>query len=179
MSSISSIFKPYRDALSVSRPIFKLSLVDGEIRANLDKSGQYVPPAINDDPIAYLVNNSFEERFDKETKRFILSSTDDSRYLSIIREKLIQFILKNAPFKNPRQSKIYRFLKNSYISDFNETQQLFLVHVYKYMYAHVDINSVIILNKTSPHLNNILAILEAFEEKYGKDQEKISKRRYR
>jgi hypothetical protein len=178
MSSVRDIFKPYQDKLSVSKPIFKISLVDGEIRATLDESAKFIPPATEGDAIARLVYGSFEERFDKQSRRFWVSSVDTDKYLYTIRTQIIQFILKNAPFKNPRQSKIYRFFKYSNISDFNETQHLFFVHLYKYMYKHVD-PDMAILNKTSPHLSNILSILEAFEEKYGKDQEKISKRRYR
>lgn len=178
MSSVSEIFKQYRDMLSVSRPIFKLSMRENEVTAKLDESAKFTLPHAKDgDAIAHLVNSMFEEHFNKESRSFAFSQVSDDTYLQQIRRSIARFILKNAPFKNPKQSKLYRFFNYSEIFDFNETHKLFLVHVYKYMYPHVD-NDSKILSNTSPHLSNILAILEAFEEKYGKEKS-FSKRRYR
>lgn len=180
MSSVSEIFKQYRDMLSVSRPIFKLSIQENEVAAKLDESAKFTPSFAKDDGIAYLVDSMFEEHFNKESRSFAFSQVSDDSYLQQIKRSITRFILKNAPFKSPKQSKLYRFFNYSEISDFNETQKLFLVHVYKYMHPHVDVeDGNKILSKTSPHLNNILSILQAFEEKHGKEQEKARKRRYR
>lgn len=167
MKTVEEILKPYRDTLSNSRPIFALKVNDSGVRVSLMDEFKYRPEIIPGDGLSYIFNRMFDERFDKLTRRFVTNEQSDNSYVSSICNHLKTFIRRNGPFKNAKQSKIYRFFNDRSLGRMTEIEKAGLINLYQYIFTHTGAD-LVFADKNSPHCKNALAILDAIQEKYGK-----------
>jgi hypothetical protein len=146
------------DSLGSSKPIFKIIHKDGDLRFNL--KDRYSPPD-STDPVHQLVVSQYSESLDKVGKRYI-PNVDTSYVYSIMKEK-IQNVVKNCiPLKNPKQSKLYRWLYSGF-PGYHEDASAIVISLYRYI---VNNNLVGSTDAANPHAKNVIGILELMREKY-------------
>lgn len=156
LSDIASTFE-------VPRPIFRLTL--NAKCDHIDHSGYepvYAcnPSAKTDDELEKLVVSHYRVDFNKSIGRFSLNAEDIAyRVMDEIRGFMRHFIERNLQMRNPRLSKLYRWLTR-YAKNDARLDDAFMM-LYKYILSFE--NSPI----ESKHINNVMAILHAMEEKFN------------
>lgn len=140
----------------VSKPIYcgNISRDGDEVSFRLKK--EYVPTnPCPTDPIGDLVAKSYTENLHHDRAKFIQTTHLPSVYKDIM-TCFLEFFEDRAPLKNPRQSKVYKWLKTMQ-NGYNHPSGEGFIALYRY------------LNKPNPvdaDLQNVLAILELMREKY-------------
>jgi hypothetical protein len=161
---MSSILREYTKDFSVSRPIFRMRLHDDKNHILTAQIGEHsaVPIPIEGDCLSELVCNEYKESFSAKDGKFLIDcdsivASAESR----IRNFMVKFVENNLPLNNPRQGKLYKWMyrhapQNNV--EFNAGQLL----LYKYIKNYIKIDT-----EVQPHINNVLAMLDAMMEKYS------------
>ena len=149
------------DTFGTSEPIFVISL-DNSGDLDFKVKNKYVPPKDHDDPVVAAVANVYTETLDKRAQRFISSIDTRKAYGNMIR--VIRDIVLNAnPLKNPKQSRLFKWLCDGNTMYNNSQCSDGFVALYRYI-CSVDI--VHTRSHTDPHAMNVIAILELMRKKY-------------
>jgi hypothetical protein len=142
-----------------SEPVFVITSEDSshsELRFTVKNKYE---PSLTDDPLYNLIAGTFSEYLDKGRKRFEGSVSTDRAYASLI-QYIRATILNYSPLKNPKQSKLYKWL-GEYNPAYKDSSEGFIA-LYRYI-----VNSGIgdTRDHTNPHAKNVIAILELMKEK--------------
>lgn len=153
--------------LDVSRPVFRLTIdSSGAIDANISNPVYRYRPSDSEDVLAQLITDNYQESFSLERGTFSVDRDQIARRsMEDIRTSIAQFVESNLEMRNPRQSKLYKWLYRNMPnnSEFNDT----LVLLYKYLRTFTGDK----MRATSDtHMNNALALLTAMEEKYNEQR---------
>jgi hypothetical protein len=155
----------YTESFETSLPIFKLRLNSngGQIRMS-ESISKYEPTPIEGDILSELVCSCYSESFYARQGEFRLDKGQiASQAMRKIRDQMKQFVEKNLPMRNPKQSKLYRWM---YREMPNTTEvNTGLVLLYKYMRMHADDVGCIGKDKQE-HLDNIIIMLDAMRVKH-------------
>lgn len=164
--------KQVRDIVAkfgVSRPVIRLKVDDDGSDVSAYTASplyQFEPEQVPNCVITELVNSEYTERFSLREKSY----TIDTRQITYdavgtIRGKIKQFLYKNLEMKNPYQSKVYKWT-DRYMpqdDDFNEV----ILSLYKYLRTICNEDMIAFAGK-KPEIDNIIALLEAMQEKYDR-----------
>lgn len=157
------------DKFSVSRPIFKLKVDDdgSDIFAYTSSPiHQFKPESSPDCVVTEIVNDQYKERFSLRDKSYTIDKRQiEYNAVSAIRGQIITFLYRNLQMKNPSQSKVYKWADRYMPKDtvFDEV----ILSLYKYLRTICNEEMYAYTGK-GPEVNNIIALLEAMQEKYDK-----------
>lgn len=173
MTNVIPILAPYIESYSVSKPIFRLTLSPSGTRicSDLDPEAKFVPHVDHSDPISVLVNSCIQETFLVQNRRFELNADGVSNdVMQRIRSVFCNFLKKNLPNKEPTQTKIYRWYARNFpkfgYQSYEYSSQTASILLFKYLRQNTN-DEFKVLEHRSEHRDNIIALLEAFKEKYG------------
>ncbi len=158
------------EKFDVSRPIFKLIVDDdgSDISAQSSKPiYQFEPEIVPDCVITEIVNKNYQERFSLRDKSYMIDKRQiEYSSVSEIRSSIKKFLYKNLEMKNPSQSKVYKWADRNMpqTHDFNEV----VLSLYKHLRTFCDDDMRIYSRFNKPKADNIIALLEAMQEKYDK-----------
>jgi len=142
-----------------SEPVFKVSL-DSSGKLRFEVKNEYKPQE-SDDPVYTLIASTFSEHLDKHSKRFEARVDIERAYANIINH-IRQVVVNASPLKNPKQSKLYKWLCERDPVYHNPSSAGFIA-----LYRYVVANGIEeIRDDTNPHAKNVIAILELMREKY-------------
>ena len=166
----------------VSEPVFvgKVDVRDGRnAYIEFDLKHEYDPKTKEtEDPLEiYIAENRYCENFSANLGIFRVTTNayDISRDI----EKSMLYIYEEySPLKNPKQSKIYKWLRglNGYrYKSRNNAIDLLMIELFRYAATHATghhpsskIRFQFKDEKNNPHVKNIIAILEKAREKYDR-----------
>lgn len=150
--------------LSVSRPVFILR--KGPAWRPDSYELQTMFPAGNavskEDIVGQIVTQNAHERFDLETGKYEI---DVDQTINTINQKVLyrisNFVENSCGMEKPHLSKLYKWYSDraSQIHDNNFKESLFML--YKYIESNKGADT------DSPHVKNIMGILEILMSKYG------------
>ena len=143
------------ETFGVSEPVFKIvATAYGELEFKV--KNEYTPP-VGDEPVSTLLATYYRESLDKYNRCFEKAVNVEGAY-SNITSTIRQFALNASPLKNPKQSKLYKWLCSRDITHKNPSAPGFIM-LYRYIITHN-------IGTTGPHAKNVIAILELMREKY-------------
>jgi len=160
-----NILKEVAKQFDVSKPLF-VAIVDeddGSIQFQLKEVYRPNPKAFAD-PIAKLLCHKYQETFDKDLKRFVHSFNFEYAYKDIMKD-ITLFYIEHTNLKNPKQSRLYKWLDLSYTNDMRHPASEGFIALYRYIHGNGGIGS------NDMTVENVLAILELMKEKYEVKQE--------
>jgi hypothetical protein len=142
----------------VSKPIFEASLGYEGSRVEFTLKKTYRPNLAEfSDPVAKLVARRYQEVFKSNEQRFVHNIQMDCVYGDVI-DIIIAFYELNSNLKNPKQSKLYKFLSSTYIKYDHPSAEGFIA-LYRYIKKPL-------FGSLPDDKKNVLAILEMMREKY-------------
>lgn len=147
----------YVKNLGSSKAIFKITKFEDGIQIGInDPIFAYKPPIIEGDKISELVAANYEESFNSTFNSMVVDKERiKTKCLHKMRAALLNLIVKNAGLKNPRQSKLYRWV------DYNSNSNKFhdgITMLWSYYENNKD---------SQKHIDNVMAILNLME-KHGR-----------
>lgn len=158
------------EKFDVSRPIFTLNIESDGSSISAQSSSpihQFEPEMVPDCVITEIVNKNYQERFSLRDKSYTIDKRQiEYSSVSEIRSKIRTFLYKNLDMKNPSQSKVYKFCDRNMpqTPDFNEI----VLSLYKHLRTFCDEDMVLNSRVNKPKADNIIALLEAMQEKYDR-----------
>lgn len=151
-----AVFENIIKGLGNSEPVFEIYVSENGREVKSDLISRYNPVGTEKNPIEKVLFATFCEDFDKNTMKYRPeASMMISRARSEVMSAIIGFFEKNCGLKNPKQSKMYKFLTN--YRKLDEGQQEGFLYLYEYLELHGD---------QQQHIDNAMAILEAMRGKY-------------
>jgi hypothetical protein len=150
-----------------SEPIFVATFSGGDAEEiNFELKNEYRPqPGLFQDPIAKLLASKYQERFDQKLKKFVHYFEFKSIYKTNIVGNIQKFYLEHTDLKNPKQSRLYKWL-DTMDNQYNHPASEGFIGLYRYI---VDSGGADKCGNAS--IQNVLAILELMKEKYEIRQE--------
>jgi hypothetical protein len=155
-----------QDKFGVSEPVFRgeLSRDDTEISFNVLKD--YAPSKEGvTDPVELLMIDGYGERFDARDGVF----KKDDRCISVYRGlfgTLIKIYENNSPLKNPKQSKLSKWLYSA-CDKYNAEYAEGIISLYRYAHPFTNgTRNYRFENQYKQHADNVIAILEKMRDKY-------------
>ena len=153
-----------------SRPIFRLAIDPDKLCISSytkDPLHKFYPEAVPNCAVTSIANNEYNEYFSLHNKAYTIDRDSIIRdAVRAIRYQIVLFLNINLDMKNPSQSKVYKWADRSmpHTDEFNEV----ICSLYKYLrtFCDEDMRSSNIADR--PKVINIIALLEAMQEKYGK-----------
>lgn len=155
------------DQIQPSRPIFKLQnfLRDSHSQLSSYTATGYSYVLPTEGRIAKLLAHSYYERFDATTLKVTFNRQDlYNNILNKIKIFVCSFVEKSLQLKNPRQSKLYKWLY--YMNSTNMPAPLHapMIALYEYI-ADLGQGGFIVPDKDKRE--TLIALLQAMQEKYG------------
>ena len=143
----------------VSEPVFKIK-VDSRGDLEFDVKSEY-RPAPQTDPVAVLVAMQYSEHLNKEKRCFEKTVNIEGAYNRMI-NSIRQVTMNTLPLKNPKQSKLYKWLCECDPKYHNPTSVGFIA-----LYRYIVSNSILeTRDNTNPYAKNVIAVLELMREKH-------------
>ena len=141
-----------------SEPVYVVTL---DNRGDLDFTvkNQYSPKR-TDDPVQALLVEGWREWLDKSSGRFMVSVNIEGAYNRIV-ETVEQVMVNSSALKNPKQSRLYKWLQTP--GRYNGPTSEGFIALYRYI---MDNGIKENRNNTNPYAKNVIAILELMREKY-------------
>ncbi len=159
MTELETLAKRFK----VSQPVFKITTADsGQALIFNTKDPYDCRSELTDDPIEELLANRYAENLNMREAKFEPYVDVQGAYRCII-QAFINFSIHSCKQKNPKQSKLYKWLNN--IDPYRDNSQLSDGFVTLYRYAARN-NQLGTIDGNDPHAINVLAILELMREKY-------------
>jgi len=170
VSSAKKRIMKYIESITPSTPIFKVSIPDPiegySIRVEKDENFKYKAQMDMSEPLAKLVAECYSETFNMRSKKYdVYPDTITSQVITTVITNMVAFIESNMPCKNPKMTKLYKWVYNVKYNCSDEVLDGMLL-IYTYMEPLVDPNSFKILEDKKQHTPNIFALLEAMKEKH-------------
>lgn len=161
-----SLYK-YTESFQPSRPLFELEVDSRNINANKYKPLVTFPVTpLQDDYLSQVVCTKFIEEWDNKTFTFKINRDNIVQSAMIeIRSKLALFVEANLDMRNPKQSKLYKWVRYS-MPDAEWFNEIVLM-LFKYLRSFCAYSSMKSYNAPA-HTQNGLLILQATMEKYEK-----------
>lgn len=144
----------------VSEPVFTISVHSGSGDLQFDVKNEY-RPAESMDPVYNLMAGTYSERLAKEQRRFEANVDTNMVYDRIV-DTIRRVVVNASPLKNPRQSKLYKWLCER-DPMYNNPSTVGFIALYRYIIAEHLQDAV---DSENPHAKNVLAVLELMREKY-------------
>lgn len=163
------------DQFDVSTAIFR-GFVAGDKKSIQVRSNnmikRYDPSTVlngkEPDTIEALVISNYDENFITTLGKFAVSKQQImSRCDSDAKNSIIVFLEKNMPLRSPRQSKVYKFFYRNLPNTPEMTELCY--SLYNFMLTFCDSNFKAEAGKEE-YVKTTLALLEAIQEKYGRDE---------
>ena len=154
----------YVKEFQLNTPTFTISIVPMDTNSlkiiPLNKAQE---PDPGTDPIKNMVHTLIEQRFDTETLRFKIDTSQlEDRVNENIRTVMMRFLETNLDATKPRQTKLWRWLRGNSSPPVVEG----LLLLYKYVYPHCSKNQMRWVGNDTVHLKNAILILEAMHKRY-------------
>lgn len=149
----------------VSDPIFIAELRHTRDQIDFKVKNPYQPSADDyTDHIEHLVVGCYQERFIRQETKFVNETRCENVYRQIISE-IRAVYEKYSGLKNPKQSKLYKWL---YTMQDRYNDPLFegFISLYRYMHKNSDGQGRFNNGPDNPHVKNILTILERMKDKH-------------
>ena len=153
-----------------SEPIFVVRLSSQKDAIKLELINRYKPTSIKNDVLSEIVCENFQENFYIKNTEIGYTSDKTSivkRAIDSIRKSMIKLIENNLPMRNPRQSKLYRWVYRNMPNTIMINDGLILIYQYIRPFCDSDMRITDVKNK--PHMDNAIALLGALKEKYGEE----------
>jgi hypothetical protein len=143
----------------VSEPVFTIRPSGRELEFTV-KNQYQIPPS--EDPVYNAVKHHCSERLNVGSRCFF--SNVDVRYVWNGMVKTIRETFSNtSPLKNPKQSKLYKWLQDTDALYNNASCQVGFISLYRYVINNgVDGSR----DHENQHAKNLIAILELMKEKH-------------
>lgn len=157
--------RKYAEHFSKSEPRFALRLSPSGSTVNAVVADKYIPTPVSSEPLAKLVCEKYKESFSMSRHEYDMSIdgiVDDT--MREIRRIIISSVKVNLGMKNPRQSKLYRWLVNDMPKnniEFNSG----LILLYNYIKQNCTDN---FKANSLDHANNIILIVDSMRIKNEK-----------
>lgn len=158
-----NILKDIAETFSVSKPVFTAELDPDGTQVNFIVERVQVPfcpeEQVVTDPVIRLVGSRFSQRFETNTRRFVVDIHLPSVYSDIM-DTIAEFYRNSSPLKNPTQSRLFKWLKSISPQQYYAPPSEGFIALYRYIEnegAHGCDADVV---------RNVLAILEMMREKY-------------
>jgi hypothetical protein len=159
------LLKEVANQFGVSKAVFKAAFEEGNTHIEFELKEQYRPqPGHFDDPIAKLLASKYQETFDKTLKRFVHNFSFENIYKDIMKD-ITLFYIEHTDLKNPKQSRLYKWLDLSYTNQMKHPASEGFIALYRYIHGNGGIG------RNNMTVENVLAILELMREKYEVKQE--------
>jgi hypothetical protein len=163
---MSLILENIAATFGVSEPIFKAELMYNGDQVEFSLKNPYRPNVQELlDPVAKILAHEYRESLDRRNKCFKHEISFESAY-GRISNKMIEFYVEFSPLKNPKQSKLYKWLC-TVNGRYNHPSNEGFIALFRYIHGH---KLSMIGNKDNGHVKNVLAILEMMKEKYEDKQ---------
>jgi hypothetical protein len=162
---MSKILTAIFDKFGNSEPIFRVNVDDHGDAVRFTPKTKYTPSSDGvTDPVEIHMIRAYQESFDRDARRF---EKDDirPRVWSEMADFITLFYLNNSPLKNPKQSKLYKFLKILEGRYNHESYADGVVSLYRYIKQNANTVSRR-YNPDNVHAKNVLLILEKMKEAY-------------
>jgi len=156
LEQLSKIFKS-------SKAVFTITSTRDDNRVEFDLQTQYDPNTelnLDQDPVLQLLAYTHRESFSKE-KQCMVGRTDPRVAYNKIEQEIRDFHLLKSPLKQPGQSTLGKWIRNSFPGNHSE-HSIGVIHLYRYIKEHWN------ESKDGPNVQNAMAILELMMEKYEK-----------
>lgn len=161
------LLKEVAKQFGVSRAVFECSFSNDEDATSLEFSlkESYKPHVSHfDDPVAKLLATKYSETYDKTLRKFVHSFSYEQIYKEIMKT-ITLFYVEHTDLKNPKQSRLYKWLDLSYTNEMKHPAAEGFIALYRYIYNYGEACN------NSMTVENVLAILELMKEKYEVKQE--------
>ena len=161
---MASVFEEIASKFGVSKAIFGVGLdTNDSSRINIYVKNPYSPSIdikADGDPLERLVASVYRERYDNVSMKFEHAFSGDDAYYTIISD-MIKTYKEISPLKNPKQSKLFRWLHSVPKSITNNPSAQGFIGLYRYIRTNRTH-----MRRGSEHASNVLAILEMMRHKY-------------
>jgi hypothetical protein len=145
----------------VSEPVFTVEIRNRDLHFNCKK--QYTPYINSNDPINVLVANYYYEHLNAHKGCYEATVSIERVYIDIV-TMVRRVAINTSHLKNPKQSKLHKWLCTQYTGYHNEQSAGFIA-LYRYLMNN---NLADCRDKNNPHAKNVIGILEMMREKYEK-----------
>lgn len=160
-----NILKQVAKQFDVSKPIFVAKVDENDSTVEFQLKEEYRPKASQyADPVAKLLASKYQENYDKTLKRFVHSFNYEHIYKDIMKDIQL-FYVEHTTLKNPKQSKLYKWLDLAYTNEMKHPASEGFIALYRYIHGNGGIGN------NNMTVENVLAILELMKEKYEVKQE--------
>lgn len=155
----------YTENFETSMPVFTLSLSSGGERIQMSAPiNRFLPQPIEGDHISELVCAQYSESFAVRDGEFKISKSGiASQAMQSIRKSMLLFLERNLQMRNPRQSKLYRWMYRDMPTTTEINTGLILLYKYVRQYADEDLK---ISSSNKDHLDNVVILLDAMRAKH-------------
>lgn len=157
------VLEPYVSNLSRSKPIFSVETSYTGIKLTILPEAKYKPESDPSDAFSVLIKDSYREGtnfYDNKISFSSLSEETVGAALASVRTSFCVFLEKNIPTKAPTQTALYRGFRKVISRSSNSSDFMYgVLLLYRYAYD-VTSGTMMFSDKKSPHLKNILTILE-------------------
>lgn len=159
------LLKEVTKQFGVSKAVFIATVDENDSHISFDLKETYKPqPGHFDDPIAKLLASKYQETFDKTLKKFVHSFNYEHIYKDIMKD-ITLFYVEHTDLKNPKQSRLYKWLALAYTNEMKHPASEGFIALYRYIHGQGGIGD------NDMTVENVLAILELMKEKYEVKQE--------
>jgi hypothetical protein len=151
-----AVFENIIKGLDKSSPVFRIFATEDRKQAKCELVKKYNPKGTEASPIEKILFENFSEDFDKREMKF---KPDTQMIISRARgevmDAMIRFFEKNCGLKNPKQSKMHKFLTNYRRLDEGQLEG------FLYLYEYLELNA-----DQQQHIDNAMNVMEAMRRKY-------------
>ena len=165
MSTWLEYVKQVANSFPVSRPVFVAQSDERNLYFNL-KCKTRIESSNIEDPIVRRIANCCTENLRKTDTgfEFVMECNAAAVYMHIVNTVKIVYE-RNCGLKQPRQSRMYKWIDSSYEGYNHESHEGFIA-LYRYIAQHATITSRYNGHLDKVHADNVIAVLERMRNKY-------------
>ena len=153
--------------MPTSKPVYVAKLSDDGSRVEFHLKDPFKPVALfYGEPLEQLVVDNYCENYNRGTRRFDIAVSKERMHRAIV-FFIAEFYENHAPMKNPRQSKIHKWLKSNDADRYHTPFAHGLHALFRYIQNKQLVQST---GTDNPHTANVLAILELMRKKHGEKE---------
>lgn len=158
-------------SLKPNRPIYSVSInkdsvdrdiIDFCVVNPIDRSTP------TEDPILDAVNQRYAEWLNKDERALKVEISPSSVYNNVIYPLVKLVYVRNSPLKEPKLSKIYRFIKNTAYNSRNNDITNVMVSLYKHLLKTIDDKNHFLDGKDGVNAKQFHHIMLKMTERFGK-----------
>lgn len=154
------------ETFSVSKPVFVSTLKWDDDTLEFELKDRHNPIDENEsDPVRALLAQHWSEVLDRRTLKYT-PTVDVEKAFFELKRVVETFYLQNSPLKNPKQTKLYKWLScnDLHVAGYKHPTVEGFIALFRYMHSEGLQNARSLSDDA--RVKNIIAILELMREKY-------------